>query len=178
MAIELSYNDINAEGAEAAAEATASGGSSNAISGLNSTLREVNELMDNMQQVQRKAANMQGNQQQQAQQGHIQGNQVQGNQPPANPTQSGQDVGGNTQQSSGEAESLLNDLDPEQVYKFLTDAVIKIEEDLEDGEEATMQDLEEYMIENKSDILTLIDTGKQMVLTGQAQQFIGGNNGD
>jgi len=178
MAIELSYNDINAEGAEQAAEAATSGGSSNAISGLNSTLREVNELMDNMQQVQRKAANMQGNQQQQAQQGHIQGNQAQPAQPAANPTQSGQDVAGNTQQSSGDAENLLQDLKPEQVYSFLTDAVIKIEEDLEDGEEATMQDLEEYMVENKSDILTLIDTGKQMVLSGQAQQFIGGQNGD
>ena len=173
MAIELNYNDLSNQAGEAA-EATATGGSDNAFSSLNNTLNEVNQLMDNMTQIQQKAANMrqQGQQQPQQQSSGSMGN------PPAQPSPNQGVQQQKPQQSSESSSDMLQQLDAEQVYGFITDAVIKIEEDLEDGSEATMEDLEEYLIENKDDITTLIDTGKQMLASGQAEQFIGGQNGD
>ncbi len=166
MAIELNYNDVQQEAAapDQVDEAAADTGGS-AISGLNSTLQEINELMSNMQQVQQKAQNMTGQQQQQqaaAPAGDMQGG-VQGGQQVQKPTPNG----GRSGEKQG---SVLDDIDPEQVYGFLTDAVVKIEDDI--GQDATMQDLEEYMVENKADILELVQAAKSMIGNGQASQFL------
>jgi len=172
MAIELNYNDVQQEAAapdQAAEPAADSGGS--AISGLNSTLQEINELMSNMQQVQQKAQNMTGQGQQQqtaAPAGDMQGG-VQGGQQVQTPTPNG----GRSGEKQG---SVLDDIDPEQVYGFLTDAVVKIEDDI--GQDATMQDLEEYMVENKADIIELVQAAKSMIGNGQASQFLQGDTED
>jgi len=171
MAIELNYNDVQQEttAPDQAAEPAADTGGS-AISGLNSTLQEINELMSNMQQVQQKAQNMTGQGQQQAATpaGDMQGG-VQGGQHVQTPTPNG----GRSGEKQG---SFLDDVDPEQVYGFLTDAVVKIEDDI--GKDATMQDLEEYMIENKADILELVQAAKSMIGNGQASQFLQGDTDD
>lgn len=170
MAIELNYNDVQQAQPEGAAapEAEADTGSGNAIASLNDTLREVNELMDNMQQVQQKATQMQGGQPQAQQQaapaGDMQGG-VQQGQPTQDPTPNG---GADGQKQA----EFLDQMDSEQVYGFLTDAVLKIEDDI--GEDATMQDLEEYMVENKEDILQLVEAAKTMIANGQAEQLLQG----
>ena len=172
MAIELNYNDIESAGEAAEATAAAGSGDGNAISGLNSTLQEVNSLMDNFMQMQSKAAQMQGQQGQQASQGNPGGMANPTSQPSPNQGGSGQ----KPQQSSEKTQSMIEQINPAQVYGFITDAVVKIEEDI--GEDATMQDLEEYLVENREDIQQLIGQGQQMIASGQAQKFIGDNSGN
>jgi len=156
MAISLSLGDIQKSGsspqpaptAQPEGEPTSSGGDLTSIIREAATvLKEINNGMQEYAKLQGNMGMMQGSESQQQQGTNI----------ASRPDESDQ-----SEQSNTNNNSIVENIPPQQVFQFVMQGIAKLQDEL--GSDATLQETEEWMMENQQQLHMLIQQGKKLLV--------------